>query len=155
MSSTAGNSLDCLQGLALDVARSAQARADCGQIGVVVAGMRHQLPCAGGKLREQGAQTVAASRMPVPATAMVPSVVAKPSSAINRPEARPEPSQRADLGDAQPRSARRGAHRPLRLKRIAHRANAGRRGGAQHRPQHRGKHVRVLVRVDVGEAQAA
>jgi hypothetical protein len=43
----------------------------------------------------------------------------------------------------------------LRLKGIAHGANAACARRAQHRPQHGGKHVRVLVRVDVRETQPA
>ena len=46
----AGNSLRVMQSVALDVARSAEAGADAGEVGIVVAGMSDQLPCAGGQI---------------------------------------------------------------------------------------------------------
>ena len=118
-SSMPGNSLSRGQGLAFDVARSAQAGADARQVGVVVAGMGDQFPCAGRNLLEQGTQG-AASRMPVPATAMVPSVVANPSSAMIRRQA--GSSQRSSAvtsRETQPGSADCGAQGPLRLERDA------------------------------------
>ena len=66
-----------------------------------------------------------------------------------------EVAQKPNLQAAKPRSTRRGADAPGRLEGIADCANAGRPGSPEHRTQHPGEHVGVLVGVDVGQAHAA
>lgn len=63
--------------------------------------------------------------------------------------------QQADLGATNEWGARCGSDAPGRLEWVADGADAAGPGGAQHRSQDTGKHVRVLVGVDVGEADAA
>ena len=66
-----------------------------------------------------------------------------------------EQAQQADFRSANQRSSGRGAEAPGWLKGVAHAADSGGLGGPQHRPEHSGKHVGVLVRIDVGERDAS
>src|SRR5580658_10254119 len=117
-----------LQSITLDVTRSAQAGADLVEVGIAIAWVSNKLPSAGREFLEQrpyGVGVHNASRR-------------DGNGAIGRGEAffrenaskvGTEFAQGVDLGAAYNRRARRGVHRPLRLKGIAHGANpSGPRG---------------------------
>ena len=113
------------EGLALDVARGAEAGADAGQVGVVIAGMGDQLPCAGGYVASRE-RRVAASRVPVPAMANGAVGGGKSFFGYDAAANRFEPSQSADLEDAD-QGAPTVARRPRRLEGIADGADAAAR----------------------------
>src|ERR1035438_7328796 len=149
-----GEFFDGVESFALDVARGAEAGADFIEIGIVVAGVRDEFPCAGGELAEQGAGSGGVEDSgadygdgPVGGGE---AFFCDDSAAGGL-----QLAEDVDLGGAGPRGAGCGADGPYRFEGIADGADSGGTGGAEHGAQDCWKHVGVFVGVDVGEAQAA
>jgi len=148
-----GEFLDGGERCALGVARGAQAGAHLVEVGVVIAGMRDQFPCAGGKLLDEradggGVECSSAGDADGPI---------RGGEALFRDDAAAGGVQAAQdiyLGNAHQGRAVGGADGPRGLKGIADGMDACRTGRAQHRAEYCGKHVRVLVGVDMRESEA-
>ena len=93
------------------------------------------------------------SRHPVTSTASDPSVVRRPWASTSRRNLRGKVAQHVQFGETPPQLAlsQQISHRqrPHPAKGIAHGRNATLPRRSQQRPQHRRKHVRVLVGVEV------
>ena len=125
-----------------------------GQVGIVVARMGDQFPCAGGKMTEQ---CIRGGRVEGSGGQNADGAVGGAEALFRHDAAESglKQPQQVDLGTANEMSGGCGAKTPRRLKGIANGANAGCLGRAQHRAQDGGKHMGVFVRVNVSEMQAA
>jgi len=141
------------ENLTFKIARGAKAGRNARQIVIVVTGMSNELPSAGGKLLEEGAKGVGVEDTGCSdgdgSVGCCEALLCNDAA-----EDGLNPAQGADLSEAHPRSAGRAMDRPGWLEGIADDLNSATTGGAENRPENGRKHVRVLVRVNVGEAQS-
>ncbi len=155
-----GGQLDCrelpnrLQSAILDLARSAQPGIHLRQFGVVVSGMGHKLPCARRQFLEQATQSRCVEG---PCARHGDGSVRGDKVLVCEDAAgtRLQHTQCREFGNAHQGGAACRANSPFGLKGMANGADAGRAGGSQQGAQHCRKDVRVLVRVNMGESQAA
>src|ERR1039458_120914 len=142
------------KGRAFDVTRSAKAGADAGEVGVVVAGMGDELPCAGRQTLEQGTQ--GGSVEDAGAGHGDGAAGGDKSFLVKNPAAnRLQPAQGAHLRQPHPRRAMRGTARPFRLEGVADRMDSASTRGAKDGAQNCRKDMRMLVRVNVSQPNAS
>ena len=139
---------DGAQGIAFDFARGAEARAYLVQVGVIVAGVRHEFPYALRELLQESADRVCVDD---PGSGDGDGSIRGAEALLGEDtaEVRSESAQCEDFGAADKRGAGRCTDGPFRFEWVAYSVDVGRRGSAQHGPQNLGKHVCVLMSVDV------